>query len=379
MRIAIDLTPIPSQKTGVGKYAMSLIDTLAEQDRGNHYWLFVKKAQRQDFDPQKANFHLISCSNIIQNRIVRVLWEQLVLPLRLITRRIELLHSIHYTTPIVAACKRVVTFHDMTFFLFPDKHTLVKRIFFRLSIPLSAKIATRLIAVSRSTKTDMEKVLNVPENKIDVIHETVDFAYRPLHDAKAINRIKWKYGIQDKYILYVGTLEPRKNIGRLIQAYGKLVLENRITQNLVIAGKKGWAYQEIYDVVEKLSPDCKKKIIFTGYVQEADLPLLYSGADLFVYPSLYEGFGIPPLEAMACGVPTISSKVSSLPEVVGGAGILVDPYDVEELAQSIHKVLTDEELREQLRQKGVRKAQEFSSEKLAKEMLKTYRKALKGG
>jgi len=366
MRIAIDLTPVPKQMTGVGKYAQGLVKSLAEYDRKNHYWIFIKGNQYQDFDPNKDNFHIIHLSNILYNIPIRILWEQLVLPLYLYRKKIDILHSIHYTTPLITSCKCVITFHDMTFYLFPEKHTHVKRAFFHSFIPLSIKKATRLIAVSENTKSDIQERFDISLPKIDVIYETIDSIYHTLRDIDAILHIKKKYEIQDKFILYVGTLEPRKNVLRLIQAYNRLILENKINHQLVIAGKKGWSYQEIFNMVERLDSNVKKMVIFTGYVPEEELPLLYNAADLFVYPSLYEGFGIPPLEAMACGVPVIVSNVSSLPEVVGYAGILVDPYNVEELCQTIYKVITEKDLREVLKKKGFQRAQEFSKEKLAK-------------
>jgi len=378
MRIAIDLTPIPKQMTGVGKYAQNLVKSLAEYDRKNHYWIFIKGNQYQDFDPNRNNFHIIHLSNILHNIPIRILWEQLVLPLHLYREKIDILHSIHYTSPLLAPCKRVITFHDMIFYLFPEKHTNVKRAFFHSVIPLSIKKATRLIAISENTKSDIQEIFDISLSKIDVIYVTIDSIYHTLRDIDAISHIKKKYEIQDKFILYVGTLEPRKNIPRLIQAYRKLILENKIKHQLVIVGKKGWSYQEIFNMVERLDSNVRKKVIFTGYVPEEELPLLYNAADLFVYPSLYEGFGIPPLEAMACGVPVIVSNVSSLPEVVGYAGILVDPYNVEELCQAIYKVIVEKGLREVLKKKGFQRAQEFSKEKLAKKMLKIYKKVLEG-
>jgi len=377
MKIAIDLTSIPKQMTGVGKYAQSLVKSLAEYDKKNHYWIFIKGNQCKNFNPNKENFHIIYLSNILHNIPIRILWEQLVLPLYLYREKIDILHSIHYTTSLLAPCKCVITFHDMTFYLFPDKHTHVKRAFYRSFIPLSIKKANRLIAVSENTKSDIQKIFNISLPKIDVIYETINSIYHILKDIDTISQIKKKYKIQGKFILYVGTLEPRKNIPRLIQAYHRLIIENKIKHQLVIAGKKGWSYQEIFNTFKSLSCNIKKNVIFTGYVPEEELPLLYNAANLFVYPSLYEGFGIPPLEAMACGVPVIVSNVSSLPEVVGNAGILVDPYNIEELCQAIYKIIAKEDLREILKKEGFQRVREFSRKKLAKKMLEIYEKILK--
>ena len=373
MKIAIDLTSIPSQKTGVGKYAIALIKALGKFDDENQYWIFVKRNQAEEFDPKKKNFHIILCNNILQSKILRILWEQFVLPVILLKKRIKLLHSIHYTTPLLFLFKRITAFHDMTFFLFPKKHTFTKRIFFQLIIPLSAKRSDRLIADSRSTKRDIQKILGVSMKKIDVVYGTVNPIYHPVENINAINGIKSQYKIKDRFILYVGTLEPRKNVVGLIRAYYKLVLEKGIKHQLVVVGKKGWGYQEIFKTAQDLNLD--KKIIFTGYVPDNELVFFYNAADIFMYPSLYEGFGIPPLEALSCGTPTISSNISSMPEVVGNAGILVNPYNVQEISQKMYELLVNKKLRLSLREKGLLRAKKFSEEKMAKETIESYEKA----
>jgi len=380
MKISIDLTSIPNQKTGVGKYAMALIKALGKFDNENYYWIFVKRNQAEDFNPKKKNFHIVLCSNILQSKILRILWEQFILPLYIKRLKIDLLHSIHYTIPLFAGCKVVVTFHDMTFFLFPEKHIFIKRLFFKLFIYISSWRANRLIAVSESTKRDIIKFLNVNNNKIDVVYEAIDPKYYILKNESMTLWIRNKYSILNKFILYVGTLEPRKNIIRLIQAYHNLLTKKLINHQLVIVGKKGWHYQEIFNMVNKLGlNEGRQKIIFTGYVPEEELPFLYNAADVFIYPSLYEGFGIPPLEALACGVPVISSNISSLPEVVGDAGILIDPYNVQEISQAMFEMSKNQKKRAQFKIKGLKRAQEFSSEKLANETIKVYEKTMQEG
>ena len=308
MRIAIDLTSLPTQLVGVGTYAKSLINSLAKYETENQYFIFVKREHFKVFTISQNNINIIYQKNILRNKILRVLWEQFILPVYIKRLKIDLLHSIHYTIPLFVKCKVVVTFHDMTFFLYPKKHIFVKRIFFKLFIYISSWRANRLIAVSESTKKDTIKFLGA-SNKIDVVYEAVDSKYYPFKNESMTSMIMRKYGIFNKFILYVGTLEPRKNIVRLIQAYYNLIIKNNITYQLVIVGKKGWYYQEIFNIANKLDLNKnEQKIIFAGYVPEKELPFLYNTADLFLYPSLYEGFGIPPLEALACGVPVISSN-----------------------------------------------------------------------
>jgi glycosyltransferase involved in cell wall biosynthesis len=370
MRIAIDLTPIPYQKTGVGKYALGLLNALNQNDETNEYYLFVKRGFRKTLNLEADNFQVIECSNYLGLRLLRLLWEQLILPLQLVKMNIQVLHSIHYTLPFLAPCKTVVTFHDMTFFLFPEKHTFVKRYFFKLFIRISSKRATRLVAVSENTKKDMIELLGIRAEKISVIYETVDSRYRPIDDKHLSEELSRKYGIKKRFILYVGTLEPRKNVTFLLKAYHKLSIDYRISHQLVIVGKKGWGYKDIFSTAESLAMG--DQVLFTGYVPEDELPFLYNSADLFVYPSLYEGFGIPPLEALSCGTPTISSDISSMPEVVGNAGLLVDPHNVNQLSKAMYDVLMDIELRRNLSQAGLNRAKRFAPKEIATQMLKTY-------
>lgn len=378
MRIAIDITSLPTQLVGVGSYAKNLITSLTKFDTENQYFIFVKREHSNVFTINQSNLSIIYQKNILRNKILRVLWEQFILPLYIKRLKIDLLHSIHYTIPLFAGCKVVVTFHDMTFFLYPKKHIFIKRIFFKLFIYISSWRANRLIAVSNNTKKDIIKFMHINNGKIDVVYEIIDSKYHPIKNKSAILKVKKKYKIFNKFILYVGTLEPRKNIVNLIQAYYKLISKNNVTHQLVIVGKKGWHYQEIFKIVTKLNLNKgRERIVFTGYVSEEELPFLYNAADVFVYPSLYEGFGIPPLEAMACGVPVISSNLSSIPEVIGEAGILINPYNIQDIYQTLYKLLNDDKLKKELKSKGLKRAQEFSSEKLANETIKVYKKTMK--
>jgi glycosyltransferase involved in cell wall biosynthesis len=185
-----------------------------------------------------------------------------------------------------------------------------------------------------------------------------------------VNRVRGKYDIKGEYLLYVGTLEPRKNVVRLLQAFHKLKREGHTDYKLVITGAKGWLYQNIFSLISKL--ELHHQVIFTGWVPEEELPILMSGAQVLVYPSLYEGFGLPPLQAMACGTPVITSNISSMPEVVGDAAILIDPYNIDEIATAIHQVLSDGDLRQRMSQMGIERAKLFSLEKEARQTIEIF-------
>ncbi|HUV05756.1 MAG TPA: glycosyltransferase family 1 protein, partial [Armatimonadota bacterium] len=234
----------------------------------------------------------------------------------------------------------------------------------------AVKKADAIIAISESTKRDIVELLGAPEHKIYTTLLGVDPPYRPVSDERK-ERVAREHGLGHSTILYLGTLEPRKNIPALLAAFSQARKSSPAKDcTLVLAGGKGWFFNQTFKLVEDLG--LKESVRFTGYVPAEDLPALYSAATVFVYPSLHEGFGLPPLEAMACGTPVITSNASSLPEVVGDAGIMVDPYNVEELAGAILRVLCDPDLRQEMSAKGLERAKKFSWEETARQTLKVY-------
>ena len=264
--------------------------------------------------------------------------------------------------------KKIITVLDIIAYQFPESVTLITRLRYKLLLSRTLKTADKIITISNSTKKDLISYFNVPEEKIKVILLAADEKFKILNNEK-INEVKQKYNLNFPFILYVGNLAKHKNIPMLIEAFYK-IKKKGIQNKLVIAGEKGWKYKEIFETIDKLN--LQNDVIFTGYVLDEDLPALYNAADLFVYPSLYEGFGLPPLESMACGTPVITSNTSSLPEVVGDAGIMVDPYDVDRLADAMHKVLSNDGLREDKIKKGLERAKMFSWDKTARETLEVY-------
>ncbi|MEA3459659.1 MAG: glycosyltransferase family 1 protein, partial [Chloroflexota bacterium] len=295
------------------------------------------------------------------------LWTHLRLSLEMIRRPPDVLFIPAHVLPILHPHASVVTIHDLGYLHYPHAHRLLDRFYLDLSTRYNAHAATHLIADSIATKRDLAECYGVDAAKITVVYPGYDqAAFRPA-DVKAIEAVKARYGIASEYILFVGTIQPRKNLVRLIEAFANLHTCILANLQLVIAGKRGWLYEGIFQRVEELG--LEGQVVFTGYVAEEDLPALLSGARLLVLPSLYEGFGLPVLEAMACGTPVVCSNASSLLEVAGDAAILVDPLDVEELAAAMERVLRDKELQAEMIERGFERAKRFSWEKCAQETL----------
>jgi glycosyltransferase involved in cell wall biosynthesis len=264
----------------------------------------------------------------------------------------------------------VVTVHDLSFLHYPENFQALKRSYLQYFTKMSVQRARRVIAISENTKRDLVHHYGISPTKVDMIHYGLDPIFRPLPAAQ-VAEFRAKKGLPEHFILFVGTLEPRKNIVRLIDAYASLAHDR---PPLMLIGGKGWFYEEIFARVEALG--LGSSVHFAGYVPAKELPLWYNAADLFVYPSLYEGFGLPPLEAMACGTPVVTSTVSSLPEVVGQAGLLVEPDDVEALTAAMAQALTDRAMQEDMRAAGLIQARTFSWEKAARLTVACYKRAL---
>lgn len=302
----------------------------------------------------------------------RILWEQTCLAAR--SRTLNLIHGLAFAAPIASSCPTVVTVHDLSFLRFPSAFRTANRSYLSSITAASTRRAARVIAVSDSTRQDVINLIGVPAERVIVVPNGVNPEFSPA-DPGDVADFRQRAGLPARYILFLGTLEPRKNLVRLVEAYA--LLRSRDPANaapavppLVIAGAKGWFYQEIFARVTDLG--LGDHVVFPGFVPAEDLPWWYRGAALFVYPSLFEGFGLPVLEAMACGAPTITSLASSLPEVAGDGAILVDPEDVRQLADAMIRVLTTPSLAAQLRAAGLRQAARFSWERTATATCEVY-------
>jgi glycosyltransferase involved in cell wall biosynthesis len=305
---------------------------------------------------------------------VRILWEQITQPAWALREGLDLLHGLAFVSPLIVACRTAVTVYDLSFVRFPELFHGANAAYLRLFTCLSCRAAERVMAISYSTRDDVVRSYGVPATRIDVAYPGVDPAFRPL-PRRLVESFCHKQGLPETFILHVGTLEPRKNHITLLKALAHLSIKGSQSGiQLVCVGGRGWFYDEIYAAVERLG--LQEQVRFCGYVRAEELPLWYNAATLLAYPSLYEGFGMPVLEAMRCGTPVITSNVSSLPEAAGKAGLLVAPDDVEGLAEAMRSVLTDEERRQALSEAGRAQAAGFTWERAARETVAAYRKIL---
>lgn len=364
MNIAINGLIIDQEKTGIGQYGYNLLNSILRNGSKYNYTIYLQNGI-------ELNYGSIVYRNQYRKRAKRILDEQIVMPYKF--RKNDLAHFLDYSSPIIGIQNPfIITIHDLCFYKYPETFTYGSRKLKSIITPISVKNANKIIAVSENTKRDLIEYFPNAENKIEVIYPGPPEVEK-IFSKSQIDKVKSNYGIVGDYILSVGTLEPRKNLKRLIQAFKAI---NGVFNDikLVIVGKSGWLYDDIFKNIN--NDKLRENIIITGYVEQKDISALYSGAEVFVYPSLYEGFGLPPLEAMCCGTPVVVSNTSSLPEVVGNAGVYVEPFSIDSIAEGIIKVIRDKELRNELVQRGYKQANKFSWDKAAAAVVNIYREIL---
>jgi len=371
MRIGVDLSAIQSTKSGVDWYTHRVIQEMMEILSPDEQLLLFSNRET-GFEPEAAGRSNVTI--IRSNFMYQEPWRQFVLPLLLRRHGIDVCFFTNFVLSVAGTCPMVLTIHDLSFRLFPRTHSLRNVIWARSLVPISTRRSKHIIAVSNNTKLDLVRLMNVPSQKVSVVHEGAPDEFQPEPQAEDEEAMA-HYGIMKPYVLFVGTLEPRKNLNFLIRSFDQ-VAQAIPDVHLVLAGRRGWMAQAIFDELEKR--DLLGRVHITGYVRERYLPALYRQASAFVYPSLYEGFGLPPLEAMSSGTPVIVSRSSSLPEVVGDAGIYVNPLDTNELAQAMKDILNNPELAASLREKGLERASRFSWRKAAEQTLAILRDAARG-
>jgi len=371
LRIAIDAHSVGSKLGGNESYAINLIEALAQVDAVNDYTLFVTTAEAYDrFNQRWPNFKVRTTRP--HTPLIRI---PLTLSAELRKNPVDVLH-VQFTAPPFCPCPVVVSVHDLSFEHLPQTFKRRSRTQLRLTVRHSARQAARVLSLSEHGKQDIISTYGIDSQRISAIPLAAPNHFARVTDATELQRVRHTYGIDGDYILSVGSIQPRKNLARLVRAYALLAekLGKENVPNLVLAGKRAWLFDETLRSLEESG--VKDSVILTGYVPEKDLPPLYSGAMCFVYPSFFEGFGLPPLEAMKCGAPVIVSNTTSLPEVVGDAAICVDPYDINAIAGALERVNTDSILREELSIKGQARARLFDWRDTALRTLDVYRQVV---
>lgn len=354
------------RSAGINGYIQQLLRRLPEADPALNYTVFTGERRYMS----TTGLQVRHSRWPTQRPALRIAWEQVVQPGAARRAHVDLLHEPAFVGPVAGATPLVVTVHDLSFLLYPQAFRAFNRFYLRLVTNLSVQKARRVIAVSENTKQDLIRTYHLSPNKIDVIYNGLDECFQPLPKDQ-VDQFRARHSLPERFLLFVGTLEPRKNVLKLIEAYAQLPKDR---PPLLLVGGKGWLYDEVFALVADRA--LTDEVRFVGYVPAEDLPWWYNAAEVFVYPSLYEGFGLPPLEAMACGTPVITSEVSSLPEVVGQAALRVDPNDAGMLAQAMERALTDRELQDRLRTAGLAQARAFSWAKTARHTAHSYRRAL---
>jgi glycosyltransferase involved in cell wall biosynthesis len=396
LMIYIDASPAVHHKAGLGRYTEELIGALtADPARRGDYVAFYHDATTAKPSPRIESLAGITTSQAPYPWRLRALLAQLLNlsqdQLLLSTPAAgsaqspipNLFHATEHLLPRFKRMRTVFTLHDLIFRFFPQHHLPRNRIYLTLAMPLFLHRSDRIICVSEQTRRDAQRLYHVPDAKLRVIYEGVDPRFHRVTDPAALNRARERYQLPERFILAVGTIEPRKNLSTLFEAYATLlqagdapssIVNGQSSIGLVVAGKQGWLVESTLQAVRERG--LEGKVQFTGYVADEDLPALYTLAEVFAFPSVYEGFGLPPLEALACGAPVVCSNASSLPEVMGDAGLLVSPTDAQAWMLALGRALTDDSLRRDLAERGPRQAARFTWADAARRTRAVYEELL---
>jgi glycosyltransferase involved in cell wall biosynthesis len=370
MRIAFDGTTLTPGRTGVGYYTEHLLQHLAA--RGDDEVIVLSNRPLDTTRPLPPRT-LVAPASVPLPRLV---WMQTLAPRALRRLRPDVVHFTNGMVPFDSPVPTVVTIHDMSLTMYPRYHPLRRVLLNRPLVDLAAQRADAIITVSQSAKRDIMRLYGTDGRRIHVVHEAAAPSFRPVHDRAVLDGIRRRYGLAERVILYVGTIEPRKNLPKLIAGFAQRHKSGDLPHQLVCAGPYGWLSREVEELIERL--EIEDAVRFIGYVPFADLPALYSLAEMFVFPSIYEGFGLPVIEAMACGTPVVTGHVAALAEVAGGAVEHVERLDADQLGETMVRLARSPERRHHLSLLGLQRSQAFSWERAASETVKVYQNALSG-
>ena len=371
-RIALDYTPAVKQAGGIGRYVRELTKALASIDQSSAYRLFAAGAKIAELPQPPADNFTWKPTRVSSVWLAR-LWHRarVPLPIEAFTGSVDLFHATDFVLPPTRSRSRaLLTVHDLSFVRVPSAASPPLKAYLDAVVPPSVEAADHILADSEATKADLIDLYNTPRDKISVLYSGVNPRFRRVEDPAALQAVRLKYGLANiSYILSVGTVQPRKNYSRVVQALAALRQTGR-DLHYVIAGGSGWLQDELWETIARTGmQDC---VHLLGLVADDDLPALYSCARSLLMASLYEGFGLPLLEAMACGTPVITSNLSSLPEVAGKAALLVDPHDTDAIAEAILRLETNDEARSQLMRSGYEQAKHFTWERAARQLKSVY-------
>ena len=383
MKVAFDVQLfLKGEKTGIAWCADNLIKELSQIGDNEYELNYFKtnqaKEKLDELEVYRRNGCTENACNYFSDIYYKLLWN--IIPISysvFFGKKAQITQFFNYAVPPGVKGKKVTIIYDMAYKAIPETVRKKTRRWLELTVKKSCKRADRIITISEFSKSEIIKYLHIPENRVVVMPMGVNSELFHTNYAKEeVEILKEKYNINGQYFLYLGTLEPRKNIERIIEAYSCLVerKSKREIPSLVLAGKKGWMYNSIFEKVKQLG--IENKVVFTGYVLENEVPILMHGANIFIFPSLYEGFGMPVIEAMSCGTPVITSNTTSLDEISGDAAIKVNPYNVDEITNAMEKLLVEEEVSNKYRVKGVEHASKYTWKEAAHILNQVYNELL---
>lgn len=371
MKIAVDALTAKSFYHGMGIYIFNLLKRMIQVAEDHKFIVYKKPDVFSDFTITNDK---VQINNIKGSRSLRILWEYTLLPASLKHEKVDVFWGPSNFLPPAKSCKFIVTIHDLSAFTYAQTYPFIRRRYYQYIISKATQRADFIITDSESSKQDLIKYFSIPDDKVIVIYCGIDEIFQPVESQDVILNVKQKYKLPAEFIFTLGVLEPKKNTERLIKAYARLKDTFKDIPHLVVGGSKkyGWKNEKIFQLVNSLK--LNDLVLFTGAIDHKDLPVVYSAAELFVLPSLYEGFGLPVIEAMACGTPVVTSNTSSLPEIAGNAAVLVNPYNVLEIADVISLILYDENKKQEMIKNGFENIKRFNWEKAATELISVFEK-----